>query len=218
MFTACVLKTPFPVRIPTSCWRHVFTFATVHATDADVTFYDGPGMHTIKATKQVYNSTWIALLKHGFVLVKTWLLIACGTGFYAIMHVIQRFDGWRIRIAKHSDSKTWLQFGRTEGSITQRKNRLCFNGHLRALMGYLWLTKYQIFFQADIGMVRIGYRPKRDLHSVFFPFDYYMSLKYLQTIRRRWFSISESSLRNYKLRYYIRWECKCGFLVLCCFR
>ena len=56
--------------------RHVFTFATVHATDADVTFYDGPGMRTVKAAKQVYNSTWIALLKHGFVLVKTWLLIA----------------------------------------------------------------------------------------------------------------------------------------------
>ena len=55
----------------------------MHATDADVTFYDGPGMHTVKAAKQVYNSTWIALLKHGFVLVKTWLLITCGTGFYA---------------------------------------------------------------------------------------------------------------------------------------
>ena len=87
-FTACVLKTPLPGQIPTSCWRHVFTFSTVHATDADVTFYDGPGMNTVKAAKQVYNSTWIALLKHGFVLVKTWLLIACGTGFYAIMEVI----------------------------------------------------------------------------------------------------------------------------------
>ena len=42
-------------------------------------------MHTVKVAKQVYNSTWIALLKHGFVLVKTWLLIACGTGFYAIV-------------------------------------------------------------------------------------------------------------------------------------
>ena len=83
--TACVLKTPLPGQIPTSCWRHAFTFATVYATDADVTFYDGPGMHTVKAAKQVYNSTWIALLKHGFVLVKTWLLIACGTGFYAII-------------------------------------------------------------------------------------------------------------------------------------
>ena len=89
------------MRIPTSCWRHVFTFATVHATDADVTFYDGPGMHTIKATKQVYNSTWIALLKHGFVLVKTWLLIACGTGFYAIImfsdQLILVFDQIRCR-------------------------------------------------------------------------------------------------------------------------
>ena len=41
--------------------RHIFTFATVHATDADV---------TVKAAKQVYNSTWIAFLelcclKHG---------------------------------------------------------------------------------------------------------------------------------------------------------
>ena len=49
--------------------RHVdvmyFTFATVHATDADVTFNDSPGMPTVKAAKQVYNSTWIALLKHG---------------------------------------------------------------------------------------------------------------------------------------------------------
>ena len=82
--TACVLEMPLPGQIPTPCWRHVFTFATVHATDANVTFYDGPGMHTVKAAKQVYNSMWIALLKHGFVLVKTWLLIACGTGFYAI--------------------------------------------------------------------------------------------------------------------------------------
>ena len=82
-FTACVLKKLLPGQIPTSWWRCVFTFATVHATDADVTFYDGPDMHTVKAAKQVYNSTWIALLKHVFVLVKTWLLITCGTGFYA---------------------------------------------------------------------------------------------------------------------------------------
>ena len=86
-FSACVLKTPLPGQIPTSCWRHVFTFATMYANDADVTFYDGPVMHTVKAAKQVYNSAWIALLKRGFVLVKTWLLIACGTGFYAIILV-----------------------------------------------------------------------------------------------------------------------------------
>ena len=47
--------------------------------------------YTVKAAKQVYNSTWIALLKHGFVLVKTWLLIACGTGFYAI--ILDKYDG-----------------------------------------------------------------------------------------------------------------------------
>ena len=84
-FTAGVLKTPLPGWIPTS---RFFTFATVHISDADVTFYDGLEMHTVKAAKQVYNSMWIALLKHGFVLVKTWLLIACDTGFYAIMCVI----------------------------------------------------------------------------------------------------------------------------------
>ena len=78
-FTACVLKTPLPGQIPTSYWCHAFTFNTVH--DTDVTFYDGPGMHTVKAAKQIYNSTWIALLKHGLVLVKTWLLIACSTGY-----------------------------------------------------------------------------------------------------------------------------------------
>ena len=59
--------------------------ATVHPTDADVTFYDSPGMHTLKAAKQIYNSKWIALLKHGFVLVKTWLLIACCTEFDAVI-------------------------------------------------------------------------------------------------------------------------------------
>ena len=91
----------------------------------------------------------------------------------------------------------------------QTKHSLRFNGQLQALMGYLWLTrllqfwliKYEIFFPADTCMVRSGYRPKRDLHSVFFPFDYYTSLKYLQTIK-----------------YHIRRECKCVFLVMYCFR
>ena len=34
-----------------------FTLATVHAIETDVIFYDGPEMHTVKAAKQVYNST-----------------------------------------------------------------------------------------------------------------------------------------------------------------
>ena len=60
--------------------------ATVHFTDDDVSFYDGPGMLIRKTTKPCINSTWIALWIQGFVLVKTWLLIAwCDTAFYAIM-------------------------------------------------------------------------------------------------------------------------------------
>ena len=97
----------------TSC----FTFATMHATDADVTFYDGPGMHTVKATKQVYNSTWIALLKHGFVLVKTWLLIACGTGFYAIM--IINCEDWVVPVTVKSLGHT-----SAVGDVTVRRSKM----------------------------------------------------------------------------------------------
>ena len=110
-FTACILKTPFPGRIPTSCWRHVFTFASVHASDADVTFDDGLGMHTVKAAKQVYNSTWMALLKHGIVLIKTWLFIAFGTGFCAIIP-----DNERRRIYYFADQ--W-HFKRIEPVVFQ---------------------------------------------------------------------------------------------------
>ena len=59
--------------------------STVHFTDDDVNFYDGPGMLIRKTAKSCINSTWITLLIHGFVPVKTWLLIACDTAFYAIM-------------------------------------------------------------------------------------------------------------------------------------
>ena len=52
--------------------HHIFKFASVHATDTDITFYEGAGTHTVKVAKQVYNSMWIALvnmdlcwLKHG---------------------------------------------------------------------------------------------------------------------------------------------------------
>ena len=38
-----------------------------------------------KTAKPCINSTSIALVIHGFVPVKTWLLIACDTVFYAIM-------------------------------------------------------------------------------------------------------------------------------------
>ena len=109
-FTACVLKTPFPGQIPTSCWRHGFMFATLHATDSDVTFYDGPQMHTVKAAKQVYNSTWIALLKNGFVLVKTWLLLECGTGFCAKIWFEQRHEKTCLchMQSRRSETAAWI--------------------------------------------------------------------------------------------------------------
>ena len=59
--------------------------ATVHFTDDDDSFYDGLGMLIRKTAKPCINSMWIVLLIHGLVLVKTCLLIACDTAFYAIM-------------------------------------------------------------------------------------------------------------------------------------
>ena len=42
--TRDVLKTPLSGHRLTSSWRHEITFATVHVTDADVSFFDGPGL------------------------------------------------------------------------------------------------------------------------------------------------------------------------------
>ena len=81
-----VLKMLSPGHILLTLWHHYFTLATMHITDADVAFCDGLGKLTFKTAKQVYINTWIALLKHGFGLVKTWMLIACSTGFYAIIY------------------------------------------------------------------------------------------------------------------------------------
>ena len=44
-----------------------------------------PRMCTCKVQKLCINSTWIAWLIHGFLPVKTWLLIACDSAFYAII-------------------------------------------------------------------------------------------------------------------------------------
>ena len=58
---------------------------TVYFTDDDVSFYDGPRMLIRTNVKpQSHAST---LLIHGFLLVKTWLLITCPTAFYAIINV-----------------------------------------------------------------------------------------------------------------------------------
>ena len=60
----------------------------MHITDNDVSFSVSPGMLTCKTAKRCINSTRIALLIHGFVPVKTWLLIASDTAFYAIIYVV----------------------------------------------------------------------------------------------------------------------------------
>ena len=46
-----------------------------------------PRMRICKVQKPCINSAWIAWLIHWFLPVKTWLLIACDTGFYAIIKV-----------------------------------------------------------------------------------------------------------------------------------
>ena len=60
---------------------------SMHVTVDGLNFCDGPRMCIHKVKKLCINNNWIALLIHEFVPVKTWLLIACGTALYAIMHV-----------------------------------------------------------------------------------------------------------------------------------
>ena len=69
MLPANILKTPLP--------GQRFMFATVHVTANDIIFWNRPGMLIRKTSELCINSTWIALLIHGFVPVKTWQLIAC---------------------------------------------------------------------------------------------------------------------------------------------
>ena len=69
-----------------SFWHHEVRFATVHVTDDDVKFCEGLWNAYIRKTaKPCINSMRTALLIHGFVPVKTWLLIASDTAFYAII-------------------------------------------------------------------------------------------------------------------------------------
>ena len=75
--TVLILRKTFTSNLP--------GIPSVHFTD--ISFYDGPGMLIPKTAKPCINSMWIALLIHGFVLVKTRLLIACDTAFYAIICV-----------------------------------------------------------------------------------------------------------------------------------
>ena len=81
------------------------------------------------------------------------------------MHVIQRLTD-DIFVSRNKE----MQFGRTKGSITNENIAYApmrTYGHLWgvcALTNIQFLhTKYQIFFDDDTCMVRIGYRPKCDI-------------------------------------------------------
>ena len=87
MLPVNVLKTPASSANDTFILTSEITFATLHIIDDDIRFCAGPGMLIGKTTKPCINSTWIFLLIHGFVPVKTWLLMVCDTAFYAIIHV-----------------------------------------------------------------------------------------------------------------------------------
>ena len=52
----------------TSFWSHKITFATVHITDDDVRFCDGPRILIHKVAKPCNNSTWIV--------VNTWIYVS----------------------------------------------------------------------------------------------------------------------------------------------
>ena len=99
MLPVNVLKMLLPGQRLTSSWDHEITFVTVHVTNDDVSFCDGPGMINLKTAKPCINSMWIALLIHGFVQVKTWLLTACDTAFYAIIPVKESLIFTKSRIA-----------------------------------------------------------------------------------------------------------------------
>ena len=69
-------------------------------SDDDVSFCDGPRMLIYRTAKPSFISTLIALLIHGlihgFVPVKTWLLIACDIAFYAIITVSTTFTKIKV--------------------------------------------------------------------------------------------------------------------------
>ena len=74
---------------------------SMNVTVDDVNFYDDLRMLTPKVKKKLRISiAWIALLIHGFVPVKTLMLIVCDTAFYAIIWQYSKKRGHYIDIYK----------------------------------------------------------------------------------------------------------------------
>ena len=61
--------------------------------------------------------------------------IPSNNGQREAMPVIQRFGGCHIRIVKHANWKTWLQFGQMEGSITKENISYALMGTYEHLWG-----------------------------------------------------------------------------------
>ena len=79
-----ILRTQLPGQMITSFWHQEIAFATVNISDDDFRFCDSTAM--LQMAKLCINSMVIALLiLCGFVPLKTWLLLACHTEFYAII-------------------------------------------------------------------------------------------------------------------------------------
>ena len=162
---------------------------------------------------------------HMFIKGINWLLsaIPSSNNQREIMHVIQRFDGWLIRIAIHSDCKTWLQFGQTEGSIT--KENIAY-----ALMGsyeHLWGTCDLIDYNFDSRNTKYSFRPTHVWYEVVIGRNVtYIVCSFPLTIiwvlnTCRLYDADDSLFLNRvcgNIKYDIRRECKCGFLVMYCFR
>ena len=71
--TCIILSSLNYVQVCALCWYSQFLWR--------------PRMRICKVQKPCINSTWIAWLIHGFLPVKTWLLIACNMAFYAIIFI-----------------------------------------------------------------------------------------------------------------------------------
>ena len=74
-------------------------FILMHVTVDDVSFCDGLEC-VCKVQKLCINSMWIAWLLHGFLPVKTLLLIECGMTFYATK--------WFMKSIIHNDIHVYI--------------------------------------------------------------------------------------------------------------
>ena len=81
--------------------------------------------------------------------------IPSNNGQREIIHVIHHFDGWHIHVAKHSDCKMWLEFGRMENSMTNKNIAYALLGTYKHLWGICDLRDYNF----DSWNTKYSFRP-----------------------------------------------------------